>query len=185
MIPLHLILTLPIQKRSYDSYYKDEEIRIAKDESSLREYHEWHGGVSEEVVERDKSYGQWPSWALNDTIGFLQVGVHDWGNALLGVIFLKRRCHPKEEVRHSGVSLPSLPSRRDQFHYWRETKEQWIDPAASHPWVDAAEAMTREAQLVVRQNGRGCRRAVVIRPSFGFDGLNWPLAILNAKRQTD
>jgi hypothetical protein len=174
MVPAYTILTLPIQKRSYESYYRSERKSLAAFERQMKDS---DPKVSDEWIEREKSLRRWPAWALNDTIGFLKIGIGDGPSMLLGAIFLMRRCHRDLKLRHAGGSR--------QFLYWQETGWYFFNPDSSQSCVDAAKAMTREAQSCVRQFGRGCRRAVVREPSFGFDALNWSVAISNAMEQTD
>lgn len=141
----HILLILPIHKRSYKDYYDqhNEYVRIKKADIESQ----WNRPFDQLGLEQQVMYENswfWPPWIFNDSIGFLKIGA-DSGACLLGEIYLKRKHFPRSnKIYHLGTTL-----RKQEIVYYTEIQKHAIEFLNNETYVQAANDIIQDAQIII------------------------------------
>lgn len=192
MLPEHVLLVLPIHRRTEQKYKSDhEEYYERKTREQKNPKTPWR------IQERHwRSTFSWGRWLHNDVIGYLEIG-WDGANRLGGYVFLrwqqlKRRVKRQTAlgVRETGGN-PVLTWHRLLAKGCRSRNEVvpeceialgWVDITNNKSCVDAVVGIVEDARRYIRKRFRS---AEVWLPPFGLECIDWVEAIRQAKERTD
>src|SRR5436309_10028193 len=118
MIIKHVLLLIPIHRRTCGKYYQERDRYV----SIRREAFQKQSGLAWDTISRPlrltlEAEWSWPPWLVNDVIGFLEIGSDGW-NDMGCDVYLKRRNFPRASREREGQHTSA---RNNEFLRYAET----------------------------------------------------------------
>lgn len=176
MLVRYVLLTLPIHRRPFATYYEehDREVRARQEELER----EWGGTPLDELPAhirlafKDRWY--WPPWYFNDMIGHLKIGTVD--DALLGDVFIERRFFPPTAPERFSRQGAEGHGDEHEIIFLASVERRPITLGDNDSYLTACREVISGANETVRKQAHGLPQADVWLPGFDLDCFDFARA---------
>jgi len=167
MVLRHLILVLPIHRRTYEQYYKKHQRYVNNQKAIIdKSFGKPFDNLSQEMKLGYENRWFWPPWIFNDVIGYLKIG-SDGGGCLVGEIFLKRKLFPLS-MKNYHIRYHSI-LKKQEYLYYLEIYKRHIELGNNESYVSMAKEIITEAEKIIRKRFRNAR---VWRPDYDISCID-------------
>jgi len=169
MLVRYVLLTLPIHRRPFATYYEEHDRAMQTRRAELER--EWGGQAFDELPAhirigfKDRWY--WPPWYFNDMIGHLKIGTFD--DALLADVFLERRFFPPTAPERFSRQGSEGTFDEREIIYLASVERRPIKPGDNASYLSACRDVIDGANQILREQGHELPQADVWRPGFDLD----------------
>lgn len=167
MVLRHLLLVLPIHRRTYEKYYEEHQQYVDNQIKKIEKMIEKpFDNLSQETKLGYEDRWFWPPWIFSDVIGYLKIG-SDGGGCLVGGIYLKRKLFPLS-MKAYHIKYDST-KKKNEFLFYTEIFKRPIKLGNNESYVLVTKEIIIEAQAII---GRRFRGAIIWLPRYDISCIN-------------